>query len=91
MSRKLVKRIYVQRRQFPDIDLWLEYGAIDSDDPKIHFYCNGSEGKPKERLLSIGVPTAIRVVKALNEIMESLVPLHEKEWEEYPDDQVGDY
>ena len=91
MGQKLVKRIYVQRREFPDIDLWLEYGAMDSEDPKIHFYCNGSEGKPKERLLSIGMPTAIRLVKALNELIENLAPMHEKVWEDQPDDQVGNY
>lgn len=88
MARQLVKRIYVQRREYPDINLWLEYGAIESENPMIHFYCNGEDGQ-KERLLSIGMATAIRMVKALDMICGKLNPIEDKEWEE-TDDPVGD-
>ena len=80
-SQRLQKRVYIQRdAAFPETNIWLETQNMDTEKPEIVFCCQDRE-TDKKMLMTIGIPTALRLRTALEEIVLGVCPMHEKEWE----------
>ena len=81
MANRLVYRTYIQKDdENPVWNVWVEVTNHDREDPKISIYCNGKDGK--EHILTLSMASALRLERTIAEIIDSLAPLHDKEWEE---------
>ncbi len=80
MEKQLIHRTYIQKDdENPVWNIWVEVKNHDREDPKISIYCNGKEGK--EHILTLSVVSALRLERTIDEILNSLIPMHDKEWE----------
>ena len=68
------RRLYVQKvAGKPEFDLWLEAANTQTDIPEIRFCFNRQDTEEPEKgiAMSVTVPTAARMVKALEDLIGS--------------------
>ena len=84
------KRIYIQKCACsPMLDMWLEVDRRDADDTEIRIVGTGEEGT--ETFVTLTTPSAIRLLKAINMILDSIEPLEANVFDEGADDKVSDH
>ena len=89
MAKHISRRAYIQKDETNRFhDIWMELADAETADPKIMIFCEGQEGK--ENLITLTIPSSLRLIRGIDEVIGSLNPISDGVWEEDANDKVGD-